>query len=62
MSDFILRKWQLSERVLQKAGFELEAVLKQAAMKNGKIIDEHYYGLLKSQWLANIEGRKFFVM
>jgi RimJ/RimL family protein N-acetyltransferase len=36
-----------SQRVLQKAGFEREAILKQAAIKNGKIIDLHYYGLIK---------------
>jgi len=38
-----------SQKVLQKAGFELEAILKQAAIKNGKIIDEHYYSLFKNQ-------------
>jgi len=37
-----------SQRVLEKAGFEKEAVLKQAAIKNDKIIDLHYYGLIKS--------------
>ena len=36
-----------SQKVLQKAGFEREAVLKQAAVKNGKIIDLHYYSLIK---------------
>ncbi|MDR1632355.1 MAG: GNAT family N-acetyltransferase [Dysgonamonadaceae bacterium] len=36
-----------SQRVLQKAGFEREAILKQAAIKNDKIIDEHYYSILK---------------
>jgi RimJ/RimL family protein N-acetyltransferase len=36
-----------SHKVLQKAGFEREAILKQAAIKNGKIRDEHYYSLLK---------------
>ena len=38
-----------SQKVLQKAGFEREAILKQAAIKNGKIIDEHYYSLFKNQ-------------
>ena len=38
-----------SQKVLQKAGFECEAILKQAAVKNGKIIDLHYYSLLKSK-------------
>ena len=36
-----------SLKVLQKAGFEREAILKQAAIKNGKIIDLHYYSLIK---------------
>ncbi|MDR0796357.1 MAG: GNAT family N-acetyltransferase [Tannerella sp.] len=36
-----------SHKVLQKAGFELEAILKQAAIKNNKIIDLHYYSLYK---------------
>jgi RimJ/RimL family protein N-acetyltransferase len=36
-----------SQRVLQKAGFEREGVLKQAAIKNGKIVDLHYYSIIK---------------
>lgn len=36
-----------SQRVLEKVGFEREAVLKQAAIKNSKIIDLHYYGLIR---------------
>lgn len=36
-----------SQRVLEKAGFKKEAILKQAAIKNEKIIDIHYYSLLK---------------
>ncbi|MDR0547673.1 MAG: GNAT family N-acetyltransferase [Dysgonamonadaceae bacterium] len=36
-----------SQKVLQKAGFEREAVLKQAAVKNDKVIDLHYYSLFK---------------
>jgi RimJ/RimL family protein N-acetyltransferase len=38
-----------SQRVLLKVGFEKEAVLKQAAIKNNKIIDLHYYGLIKNK-------------
>jgi RimJ/RimL family protein N-acetyltransferase len=34
-----------SIRVLQKAGFEREAVLKKAAIKNEKIVDLHYYSV-----------------
>jgi RimJ/RimL family protein N-acetyltransferase len=37
-----------SQKVLEKAGFEREAILKQAAIKNGEIIDEHYYGFFKT--------------
>lgn len=36
-----------SQRVLQKAGYELEAVLKRGAIKNGSIVDLHYYSILK---------------
>lgn len=32
-----------SQRVLEKCGFELEAVLKSAVIKNGKICDEYRY-------------------
>ena len=48
-----------SQQALQKAGFEREAVLKQAAVKNGKIVDEHYYSILKSQWSKNVVHRFF---
>lgn len=33
-------------RVLEKAGFTLESVRKQAAVKNGRICDEYHYTLL----------------
>jgi RimJ/RimL family protein N-acetyltransferase len=46
-----------SQKVLQKAGFEREAILKQAAIKNGKVIDLHYYNLLKSQWRSKVHHR-----
>jgi RimJ/RimL family protein N-acetyltransferase len=48
-----------SQRVLQKAGFECEAILKQAAIKNGKIVDLHYYSILKSQWQSKVVHRFF---
>jgi RimJ/RimL family protein N-acetyltransferase len=41
-----------SQKVLQKAGFEREAILKQAAIKNGRVVDMHYYSLFKSEWTA----------
>ena len=48
-----------SQRVLQKVGFEREAILKQAAIKNGKVIDMHYYSILKSQWRNKVVHRFF---
>ncbi|MDR1200406.1 MAG: GNAT family N-acetyltransferase [Tannerellaceae bacterium] len=48
-----------SQRVLQKAGFEREGVLKQAAIKNRDVIDLHYYSMLKSQWILNVHHRFF---
>ena len=38
-----------SMRVLEKAGFEREAVLKKSAIKNGKTIDLYYYGLITNK-------------
>ena len=48
-----------SQKVLEKAGFECESILKQAAIKNGMIIDLHYYGLLKSQHVKSVLIRSF---
>jgi len=36
-----------SMRVLEKAGFTKEGVLKSNVIKNGAILDEHIYGLVK---------------
>ena len=36
-----------SHRVLEKAGFEREAILKQAAIKNEKIVGMYYYSLFR---------------
>jgi len=36
-----------SHKVLEKAGFVREAILKQAAIKNGQIVDLCYYGFMK---------------
>ena len=35
-----------SMRVLEKAGFQKLTVLSKAAIKNGRLIDMHYYELL----------------
>jgi RimJ/RimL family protein N-acetyltransferase len=37
-----------SMRVLEKAGFTREGILKNNIIKNGKILDEHIYGFIKS--------------
>ena len=37
---------QPSMRVLEKAGFTKEGILKSSAIKNGKVIDEHLYALV----------------
>ena len=36
-----------SMRVLQKAGFTLEGIHRNAVIKNGQMLDEHVYALLK---------------
>ena len=38
-----------SQKVLEKVGFEKEAILKQSAIKNEMIIDLHYYGLIRKE-------------
>jgi hypothetical protein len=47
-----------SQRVLQKAGFEREAVLKQAAVKNGNVVDLHYYSIFKPKGFVETEGEE----
>lgn len=39
-----------SMRVLEKSGFKHEAVHRKAVMKEGKLMDEHLYALLKEEW------------
>lgn len=36
-----------SMRTLEKAGFKKEGILKNSMVKNGEILDEHVYGLVK---------------
>ena len=36
-----------SMRVLEKAGFVKEGILRKTAIKNGVVVDIHYYGLVK---------------
>ena len=44
-------------RVLEKNGFKPEAIHKKAVMKEGVLLDEHLYALLKDQWLASSSER-----
>ena len=36
-----------SMKVLEKVGFEKEAIIKSSIMKEGKIFDEHLYSIRK---------------
>ena len=42
-----------SMRVLEKCGFTLEAIHKHTVMKEGELLDEHLFALLKEQWKVN---------
>ncbi|MER3522710.1 MAG: hypothetical protein C4326_01240 [Ignavibacteria bacterium] len=39
-----------SARVLEKAGFSLEARMRQAVVKDGQVIDQLMYVLLRDEW------------
>jgi ribosomal-protein-alanine N-acetyltransferase len=39
-----------SMRVLEKAGFKKEGILRSGIIKKGIILDEHIYGIIKSDW------------
>jgi RimJ/RimL family protein N-acetyltransferase len=41
-----------SQKVLEKAGFEREAILKKGAIKNEKVVDLHYFSLIKEEKTA----------
>lgn len=36
-----------SQRVLEKAGFQLEAIMRKAAYKNGRFLDEYLYSIIR---------------
>jgi len=44
-----------SMKVLEKNGFRPEAIHRKAVMKEGKLMDEHLYALLKDQWKSAVE-------
>ena len=39
-----------SERVLEKAGFACEGVLRQSVFKQGRMLDQKLYALLRQEW------------
>ena len=39
-----------SMRVLEKNGFKLEAIHRRAVMKEGKLLDEHMFAILREKW------------
>ena len=41
-----------SQKVLEKAGFEREAVLKKGAIKNEKVVDLHYFSRIREEEMA----------
>lgn len=43
-----------SRRVLEKAGFQFEGVMRQNAVKNGKVIDMRLYSLTRDDWSAKL--------
>ena len=45
-----------SMKVLEKNGFKPEAIHRKAVMKEGKLMDEHLYALLKDQWTTSLSG------
>ena len=46
-----------SMRVLEKAGFKKEGIMKSSAVKDDKVIDEHLYGLVLGKSNIEILGR-----
>ncbi|PTQ99802.1 RimJ/RimL family protein N-acetyltransferase [Mucilaginibacter yixingensis] len=45
-----------SMRVLEKAGFERQGIIKQSVIKNGEIMDEHIFAITSPQPLSKGEG------
>ena len=45
-----------SMKVLEKNGFKPEAIHRKAVMKEGKLMDEHLYALLKDQWTTSLSS------
>ena len=45
-----------SMKVLEKNGFRPEAIHRKAVMKEGILMDEHLYALLKDQWTTSLSS------
>lgn len=43
-----------SERVLEKAGFFCEGVLRQSVFKQGRMLDQKLFALLREEWLEHV--------
>ena len=41
-----------SARVLQKAGYTLEGTLRQSAIKDGRVLDQWMYAIVRDEWEA----------
>lgn len=44
-----------SQRVLKKAGFKFEGIMRQNAVKNGKVIDMRLYSLTRDDWSVKVD-------
>jgi ribosomal-protein-alanine N-acetyltransferase len=47
-----------SARVLEKAGYQLESRMRKAVVKNGQIIDQFMYVMLREEWEANQNSKE----
>jgi RimJ/RimL family protein N-acetyltransferase len=47
-----------SMRVLEKAGYHKEAILKSSIVKNGEVLDEHVYAILKQEFMNDHLNQK----
>ncbi|MBS1532423.1 MAG: GNAT family N-acetyltransferase [Bacteroidetes bacterium] len=52
MQAGIFSKNPRSMRVLEKAGYQKEAILRNSVVKNGEVLDEHIYAVLKQAFIA----------
>jgi RimJ/RimL family protein N-acetyltransferase len=43
----VLSKNPASMRILEKAGYQKEGILRNAVIKHGEVMDEHIYAILK---------------